>query len=170
MTTTGIILNNEILYDIKYIYQEEYSLALKICEMINNKFDIRVDKNEASFITLHIVNSEMNYEISETYAATAIIDMSVSTVEDHFKVKLSKEDINFLRFISHLQLFAKRLIQKVFVPSKEKDLLAYVKSNYSSEFQCSQLIKSNIEKRMNMNIKDEECVFLTIHIARLLNS
>ncbi|MCB6314016.1 PRD domain-containing protein, partial [Gordonibacter pamelaeae] len=68
---TGISLKSELLWDIKYLYQEEYEIAVEVWKMMNEIFNINVDINEACYITLHIVNSEMDLDIKDAYKATA---------------------------------------------------------------------------------------------------
>lgn len=165
---TGISLKSELLWDIKYLYQEEYEIAVEVWKMMNEKFNIKVDINEACYITLHIVNSEMDLDIKDAYKATAIIDTSVKIIEKHFKISLKNESLDFQRFITHLQFFAKRMIQNTLLSNDDMKMLLFMKEEYTEEYECAMVIKNKIQEKMKVDIDERECVYLAIHISRLL--
>lgn len=165
---TGISLKSELLWDIKYLYQEEYEIAVEVWKMMNEKFNIKVDINEACYITLHIVNSEMDLDIKDAYKATAIIDTSVKIIEKHFNISLKNESLDFQRFITHLQFFAKRMIQNTLLSNDDMKMLLFMKEEYTEEYECAMVIKNKIQEKMKVDIDERECVYLAIHISRLL--
>ena len=165
---TGISLKSELLWDIKYLYQEEYEIAVEVWKLMNEKFNIKVDFNEACYITLHIVNSEMDLDIKDAYKATAIIDTSVKIIEKHFKISLKNESLDFQRFITHLQFFAKRMIQNTLLSNDDMKMLLFMKEEYTEEYECAMVIKNKIQEKMKVDIDERECVYLAIHISRLL--
>lgn len=165
---TGISLKSELLWDIKYLYQEEYEIAVEVWKMMNEKFNIKVNINEACYITLHIVNSEMDLDIKDAYKATAIIDTSVKIIEKHFKISLKNESLDFQRFITHLQFFAKRMIQNTLLSNDDMKMLLFMKEEYTEEYECAMVIKNKIQEKMKVDIDERECVYLAIHISRLL--
>lgn len=164
----GISLGNKLLWDIKYLYREEYVIAQEICRRMNEYFDIKVDESEASFITLHIVNSEMELDMKDAYKATNIVDTSVKTIEEYFGKDITKNDMHFQRFITHLQFFAKRMIQETFVLDQDLKMNIFIQKQYPEEYKCAKKIKEKIEAIYKFEIADDECTYLTIHIARLL--
>ncbi len=166
-TREGLTFDNTILFNIKFLYPEEYHTAVDILDMIESDFNMEIDRSEASFIALHILNAELDIDMKDTYKATNIIDLSVRTVEEYFNVKL-KEDINLARFITHLEFFAKRMIQNTVTDENDSEMVKYINLRYKNEYECAKQIVEKIEKEYGWKIDPAEYSYLTIHIARLL--
>lgn len=164
----GISLGDKLLWDIQYLYREEYEIAKEICQKMNNYFDIKVDESEASFITLHIINSQMELNMKDAYKATGIIDTSIKTIEEYFGKDITQNEVHFQRFVTHLQYFAKRMIQKTFLSDQDTKMNNFIQMQYPEEYLCAKKIKEKIEYMYRMEIAEDECTYLTIHIARLL--
>ncbi len=157
---------NELYWNIRYLYPDEYHIANDVLDMLNSDFNVSVDTREAALITLHIVNAVLDIDLKDTYRATDIIDISVRTVEDYFSLKL-KEDLNFARFITHLQFFAKRMIQDVEPEEDDNEINKYINLKYAREYKCAQEIGRNIEAKYKYKVDKNELTYLTVHIARL---
>ncbi len=158
---------NELYWNIRYLYPEEYHIANDVVDMMNSEFNTEIDAKEAALITLHIVNAVLDIDIKDTYRATDIIDISVKTVEEMFGTPL-KKDINFARFITHLQFFAKRMIQDADPEGSEEEIGKYMNLKYANEYRCAQEIGRRIEEKYKYKVDKNELTYLTIHIARLL--
>lgn len=166
-TKEGLSFDNRILFNVKFLYPEEYHTAVDILDMLESDFGISVDRSEASFIALHILNAELDIDMKDTYKATNIIDLSVRTVEEFFEVKL-KEDINLARFITHLEFFAKRMIQNTMNDENDKEMDKYINLRFKKEYECAKIICGKIEQEYGWNVDPAEYSYLAIHIARLL--
>ncbi|MBE6115252.1 MAG: PRD domain-containing protein [Erysipelotrichaceae bacterium] len=157
---------NELYWNIRYIYADEYHTAVDIVDMMNSDFNVEIDPKEAAFIALHIVNAEMDIDLKDTYKATDIIDISIKTVEEVFNVQL-KEDINFARLMTHLQFFAKRMIQDVVEENEDNDINKFINLKYANEYACAEEIARRIKEKYSYSVDRNELTYLTIHIARL---
>ncbi len=157
---------NELYWNIRYLYPDEYHIANDVLDMLNSDFNVEIDSREAALITLHIVNAVLDIDLKDTYRATDIIDISVKTVEEYFAVQL-KEDVNYIRFITHLQFFAKRMISDVQLQEDDSEINKYINLKYAKEYKCAQEIGRNIEEKYKYKVDQNELTYLTIHIARL---
>ena len=162
----NVRFENELYWNIKYIYADEYHTAVDIVDMMNSDFNVTIDPREAAFIALHIVNAEMDIDLKDTYKATDIIDISIKTVEEYFNVTL-EEDINFARFMTHLQFFAKRMIQNVVEEREDDDINKFINLKYANEYKCAEEIAARIQDKYGYVTDKNELTYLTIHIARL---
>ena len=43
-----------------------------------------------------------------------------------------------------------------------------MKEEYTEEYECAMVIKNKIQEKMKVDIDERECVYLAIHISRLL--
>lgn len=163
----GIQFQIEVLWDIKFLYHEEYEIAREVCRMIENEFDVTLETNEIAFVTLHIVNAQMDMDISATYRVMDIIDISIQTIKAHYQLELDENSITFIRFINHLQFFAKRLLTNTPLHTHEEDILELIVTKYPKAMECALEIKKKIENKLQVTIEKSDCIYLTIHIVRV---
>ena len=73
------------------------------------------------------------------------------------------------RFITHLKFFAKRLIGgKTYQDEADNQLLAMVKNQYQNAYSCVERIGDFLSKKYQYCLSDEEKLYLTIHIERVI--
>lgn len=107
----GITIKNYMIWDIKRFYPEEFQLALKALNIINEKLHVSLPEDEAGFITLHIVNAGMeNDDMHQTIEITKIMQEISNIVKYHFSVEFDTDSVYYYRFITHLKFFAQRLL------------------------------------------------------------
>ena len=155
--------------NVSHLYNEEYQIACDIVKQMNETFQVDVGNAEASFITLHIVNSELDVDLQDTYRVTEIINLSVTTVEKFYGIELDSSSINYSRFLTHLQFFAERMIKNTFVADDIDELLhKRMNLRYPKAYACAKEIGKRMKEAYGWEIDENEYTFLTIHIARLL--
>ncbi|QIK69561.1 PRD domain-containing protein [Erysipelothrix sp. HDW6C] len=166
----GINIKNALLWDIRRFYCEEYKVGLHALDMIEERFGIRLLDDEAGFIALHIVNAELDDKsIQDMYQITKIMQEITNIVRYEFQIEFDEDSVYYYRFITHLKFFAQRLIGKnTYTGGNEEDLLFVIRNKYINSYQCTVKIGEFIEKRYNYGLSDEEMVYLTIHIERVI--
>ena len=80
---------------------------------------------------------------------------------------LDKESLNYSRFITHLQFFLQRVIEGKVADSKNSFILTQVESQYPEKVNCARSIKSYVEKLLNIEVGDDEILYLAMHIIRV---
>ncbi|MFR7592117.1 MAG: BglG family transcription antiterminator LicT [Longibaculum sp.] len=169
----GIPLKNQLLFEIKHFYKKEYELGLWALSLIQDKYHIAMDEDEAGFIAMHIVSSEIGRNISDVYEMTNFIQEILKLVRDYFQRDFDEESLAYYRFATHLKFFGLR----VFNQSKHhqedslnNDLLEIMKEKYVQPYLCALEIKNFIEKKYQYELEDEEILFLTIHVAKIISN
>lgn len=168
----GIPLKNHMLFEIKHFYQKEFQLGLLTLKLIQEKYNISMKEDEAAFLALHIVSSEVGRHISDVYEMTSFILEIVSIVEKYFKIKLDEDSLSYQRFVTHLKFFGLRVFNNVNQTDNESlnvDLLEIMKEKYVESYLCVSKIQAYIEKTYHYDLNDEEVLFLTIHVARIIS-
>ncbi len=165
----GIEIKNGLLWEIKKLYKEEYLVGLKGLEIIKEKLNVSLSEDEAGFIAMHILNAEMNEEMPNIMKITNLIQEILNIVKYNFNVDFDEESLNYFRFITHLKFFGQRLFSNSISNSKDDFLFEMVKEKYKSSFQCSEKIKGFIQKKYDYDLNNEEMMYLTIHIERVVN-
>lgn len=166
----NMMIKNELLNEIKRIHRKEYEVGLWAVSYINKKLDVKFTDDEAGFIALHIVNANFREEKQGTYISTKIIKGILNIIRYSFSVEFLQNDINYDRLITHLKYFSKRIISEDTSYSKESsELIDIIKEKYKDEYKCSMKIKKYIKDNFNYNVNDDEIVYLSIHISRVIS-
>ncbi|WP_410515098.1 PRD domain-containing protein [Paenibacillus sp. BR2-3] len=165
----GIDIKNALLWDIKRFYAEEFEIGLEALKILHKEFGIRLPEDEAGQIALHLVNAEMNEDIGNTVDITKIMHDILSIVKKHFKFEYDEKSLHYFRFITHLKFFGQRLVNETNITNTDNTLFAMVKEQYTEAFACVERIKVYIEKTYNRELTNEEMLYLTIHVERVIN-
>lgn len=167
----GIQTPNSLLYDIRNFYQLEYKLGLKAIELINARFNISLEKDEAGFIAMHIVNSQTDKNKNDVYSITKLIHDIVNIVTINYKTNLDTDSIYYYRFITHLKFFCKRVLNSEECnTSVETNLLDVAVERFTISYKCALKIASFLYKSYNYEVTNDEIFYLTIHIERLIEN
>lgn len=166
----NIRLDSNILWDIRFLYKEEFKIASDVVDMMISTFGLPVDNSEANYITLHIINAELDLEPQDGYRANSIVEIAVKTVEEYMDISLDRESVDFTRFVTHLQFFAKRMINSSAWNDEDDEISKAIQYQYHTAYRCAQAVLERIEKEYHFQAHRSECFYLTIHIARLLKA
>lgn len=168
----GIPLKNQLLLEIKHFYKKEYELGLWALSLIEAKYHIRMDDDEAGFIAMHIVSNEVGKNISDVYEMTSFIQDILELVKDYFHRDFDEESLSYYRFVTHLKFFGLRVFNQTkhnHDESLNNDLLEIMKEKYVHPYLCALEIKNFIERQYHYYLEDEEILFLTIHVAKIIS-
>lgn len=169
----GIKLKNQLLLEIKYFYKKEFELGLWTLDLIEAKYGIKMDEDEAGFLAMHIVSSEVGKNISDVYEITNFIQEILNLVKEFFGRDFDEESLSFYRFVTHLKFFGLRVFNQTNQKQNDSlnnDLLELMKEKYVQSYLCALEIKHFIEKRYKYYLEDEEVLFLTIHVAKIISN
>lgn len=165
----GIEIKNPLLWDTKRFFSEEFAVGLEALKILRQDLGVVLTEDEAAQIALHLVNAEMNENMSNTVDITKIMHDILSIVKKHFKFEYDEQSMLYFRFITHLKFFAQRLINGTDVASTDNTLFHMVKEQYKEAFACVERIKIYIENTYRRELTNEEMLYLTIHIERVIN-
>lgn len=165
----GINVKNAILWEIKRFYKEEFEIGMKALDIIKNRTGVKLPEDEAGFIAFHIVNAQLSEGHTLASDITKLIQEVLSIVRYHFRIEFHEESLFYYRFIMHLKFFAQRLLlNSTHEGETDKELFSIIKSKYSKEFECVTKIKNFIKKQYNYILTDDELIYLTIHLAKVV--
>lgn len=164
----GIIFQNELLWEIKRFYPDEYKFSMECINIINDELGIQFPEEEASFLALHIIDAEIGgLAVNEAVSMTKIIKDIENIVRYEYAISLNEDSLDYTRFILHLKFFAQRLLKNKADSSDAGFLYKQVQDNMSRAFACTEKIKNYLSKIYNYTLSENEQVFLTVHIQRV---
>lgn len=166
----GVVVKNALLWDIKRFYKDEFAVGMKALELIENQFKVKLPEDEAGFIALHVVNAQLDEDIPVIYDITKVMQEISNIVKYHFSISFDEDSVYYYRFITHLKFFAQRLFNQQELDSHAEDeFLTIIREKYSDAYICVQTIKDFIEKKYDYLLSSEEQLYLTIHVAKIVN-
>ncbi|WP_340081365.1 PRD domain-containing protein [Terribacillus sp. FSL K6-0262] len=164
----GIDIKNALLWETKRFYPDEYRIGQHALSIIAEKVGIILPEDEAGFIALHIVNAQMNEDMPVMINITKFIQDVLHIVKFHFGIEYDEESLAYYRFVTHLKFFAQRILNHRSQKEEDNSLFEMVKVNYSKAFSCAQKIQSYIQKMYQEQLTNEDLLYLTIHIHRVV--
>lgn len=165
----GVEIKNVLFWEIKQLYKEEFNIGLKMLEQIKLKMGIDLPEDEAAFIAIHIVNAEMNEEIGTTMDITKFMQQIINIVKYHFGTEFEEDSLSYMRFITHLKFFAQRMLKGIHYKENHDNLFDLIKEKHRESALCAEKIRLFVEKEYNHKLTNEEMLYLTVHIERVVN-
>lgn len=164
----NITFQNALLWEIKRFYSREYEVGLKAVELLKEREGVALSVDEAAFIALHIVNAEMDINLSRTLSVPGMIKGLLNIVRYTFHVDLDEESLSYERFVTHLKFFIQRTLKRQCYPTEELDLYELYRKKAPKSYECAKKIKKYMEEKTDTEVTDEEMMYLTVHISRVI--
>ncbi len=168
----GLYIKNKMMWELEHYYPKEYKVALEAIALINEQLHCHLIDEEASFIAMHIVNASSNSDINEIQYELKDIKAIMKIVTYHFDIHIDEESMNYLRFITHLKYFVQRvrsgnILNKIDDSDK---LFSMVCQKYFQSYLCVEKIEKYFMKTYDIEISDEEKMYLVLHIERVVSN
>ena len=167
----GVEFSNPLKGSIMCYYPTEYHLGQYCLGVIREQLGVILHEDEAAFLALHIVNAELNTNMSEMYDITKLIEGTISVVEYFYKKEFDRESLDFNRFVVHLRYFAQRLFQGKMMEDaqgeRDEVFRQLIMKNCKEHYKCAQCVADYIKNTYQKNLSDEELTYLTIHLKRI---
>ena len=167
----GVEFSNPLKGSIMCYYPTEYHLGQHCLKVVREQLGVALQEDEAAFIALHIVNAELNTNMSEMYDITNLIEGALSVVEYFYQRKFDRESLDFNRFVVHLRYFAQRLFQGKMMEDNqgEHDVMfrQLIMKNCKEHYKCAQCIGDYVKNTFQKTLSEEELTYLTIHLKRI---
>ncbi|ASA20475.1 BglG family transcription antiterminator LicT [Paenibacillus donghaensis] len=166
----NITVQNRLFWEVKKFYPKEFKVGLYGLGVMFDELNILFPEEEAGNIAFHLVNAQQyTDDLSQSTFITTVIKDILNIVSYHFGVTLDHDSLNYSRFVTHLQYFSQRLIEKVDTEADDGFLYDQVRTMYQKEFECAMRIKNYVQKTFEREISNSELIYLTIHINRVIN-
>lgn len=170
----GIAMKNFLLWDIKRFFPKEFAVGKQALDIIDDRLSIRLPEDEAGFLTLHLVNAEMDIgkEDQSAVELTRLIEEILTVVKYTLKINFDEDTIYFQRFMTHLKFFSERVLQgkpQQIEENVDDDLYYLIVKKYPEAFEATKKITSFLEKQWHYSTSPDEQVYLTIHLARIID-
>ncbi|MBM7544597.1 beta-glucoside operon transcriptional antiterminator [Weissella beninensis] len=167
----NIVIKNELLWEIQRFYPEEYEVGKKALAIINRYLQIMLPDDEAGFIALKFVEKRLDNQNQQAMQMTKLISDILTMVQYQLQIKLDENGISYQRFIIHLRYFVERILQGDNVDKHDdfdEVMNEHIFKKYTQAYRCTQKIMHFIEKTLKQPVSNNEQMYLTIHIQRII--
>lgn len=165
----GIEFKNALLWEIKRFYNHEFLVAKEVVSIIKKELDIQLSEDEIGFIALHIVNAEIDADMKETLKITKMTHDIFNIIKYYFSIEIDENTLSYERFITHLKFFMQRTIKRNYYKEDDIEFCKFIKKQYKDCYNCAKKVAEYVSEQLNYDTSDEEIVYLTIHIKRVVD-
>ena len=164
-----INLKLPVIYDIDNLFEAEFEIGKYALELIKQKMNISLPRDEASFIALHLINGK-EYNNSETELKDEeIIDAVTTIIEKEYSITINREQFNYSRFVSHMRYLLKEDKLKQPIYSCNSKIYDELKEEFPKAHRCAQIIVDYLHEKLETELNNDEKLYLILHINRLCN-
>lgn len=166
----GITFRSPIQWELSKAYPKEFKAALEALDIIEDKLSVRLPKEEAAALALHIINArnEVN-EFDDLFEELTLIEDVIRIIKLHFKINIDTESANYERFLIHLKFFVHRLRGNAQLDSKQEAMFLMMAHENPEVYECSLKIRKLFYNKKDILVLDEELFYLMLHIERLVD-
>lgn len=164
----GLDIKSPLTWEIKRFYKIEHEIGLKALELVEKNLNIQLPETEAAAIALHIVNARQDeQDLQVTIKMTEMVQDILNIVSYYYGTTFNEDSFQYTRFITHLQYFARRLLQQERKESGDNFLYEQVKHKYEKAFKCTERINEYLSNTQRTMLTTDEQLYLAIHIQRV---
>lgn len=165
---SGIPLTNDFKVWIKKMFPKEFEVGLYALTIIRDELNIDMPEDEAAHITMHLINAQLDGNMSHTDEITSLLTNCLRIIEIKSGILINEDSWAYERFLRHLLALAQRIIANKENTGSNAMLNETIRQQFEKDYQIALGIKSYIHQEFHFDIADDEVTFLTIHINRLL--
>ena len=166
----NVSLTNFLNSEISYLYRKEYQIGLWALDQVEKIVNVKLNKDEAGFIALHIVNASMKKDKQDISDTLVFIKGIMDIIRNSFGIELDMNDLDTTRLMTHLKFLANRVI---YHENESIDALGDMYSlliNQKKQLEpCLKAIDEYVLVTFNYQLSQQEKVYLMIHLLRILN-
>lgn len=113
----GIIFQNFYTLEMRKFNPHEFEVGNFALDLVEEKLGVRLPDDEAGNIALHFINAQQdNPYNSQNQVINSVVEDILSIIKYSFHIVYDKEDTSYTRCVTHLRLFAQRLMKGEMMP------------------------------------------------------
>ena len=160
----GILLKNPFHSDIRVLYPEEYAIAKKSRDLIDQAVGCMLCEDEVGYIALHIRAGRMDERLEESLQIAEVMKKTVAMAEEGLGLKLDPDSFLFERFMAHLRYLLVRIRDD---ESISLDMDEYARTQFPGSYRLAEEVCQMMERELHKAVPREAVGHLEIHMERL---
>lgn len=166
----GIILRNFYTLEMKKFNPREMQVGKYAVSLMREKLGIEIPQDEAGNIAFHFINAQFDHPYnSENLLISSTVSDILDIVKYTFQITYDEESTSYSRYVTHVQLFAQRLVSHNQLPEEDSTLLYdQIAAVCGREFDCVEKIQVYARDKFRQGLTNQERMYLALHIHRVL--
>ena len=161
-----INIKNPLLHEIKFLYTEEFLIAEKVIEFLNEKLQIKFPYDEVGFVTMHIHAAITEKNIEETSMANEILSDILHFLDKNLGHTIRRDSLEYFRFLTHLRFSIDRAMNGKNV---ENLLIDTIKERFENSYTLAERLSVYIYDKYKIYFNDGEIGYIALHLQNILN-
>lgn len=158
-------LTNSLTLEISRLFDKEFLIGQYACKLMNDKLNLQVTDDEATFIAMHFVNAQIERR-EEIQTTLSFIRDIIKIVETFFSRHYDINSFSYYRFIMHLRgLISRIYLNKPF--NTDDNLYTTISNSYPQSAQCVEKVVKMISLKYKKDVSTEEKAYLILYIEKL---
>lgn len=167
----GIYLPMPSIYEMEISCPAEVQVGKQFVAEISRTFKVRMPKGEIQCIASHFVNAR--YALQEDTGSRLeqryekILEQTTQLVEEELGVTVKRDTFNYARFATHMQYLLKRIFEEKHIDSDNLQMYRSVREEFPAVSACVDKICMYYQRDWQLNLSEEEKLYLIMHINRV---
>jgi beta-glucoside operon transcriptional antiterminator len=163
----GVPLFNNLLWETRASYPGEFAVALGVLELVRQETGQVLPLDEAGFITMHLVNAGLTGDMAETLLLARALDEVLAIVAQDLPVPVRPDSPHYARFLTHVKFVLQRLAERTQLSGQHAVLFEEQRRQDPAAYRCALRVTAYLEQRFDVDLSEEEQLYLMIHLSRL---
>ena len=110
--------------EMKKFNPNEYQVGVYAVEQVREKLRLQLPADEAGNIAFHFINAQVDHPYNEkNRLINRVTEKVLQIVQYYFQLVYQEESTSYSRYVTHVRLFAQRLVSKQLLPQESSPLL-----------------------------------------------
>ena len=156
--------------DVMRYRPEEYDVGCYAVRGIRQTLGVELPESEICNIAFHFINAQKDHPYNGNIQKMEEIARGIlELVKYYFGIVYNQETIAYSRFVTHVQALAQRVALDQQIPEEITDsLYDEIVPKCPEEFKCVNRVAAFLDAQYQIQITQQEKLYLTIHIHRVL--
>lgn len=166
----GIVLQNFYTLEMKKFNPQEFQVGEYAVNLMRERLELEIPADEAGNIAFHFINAQFNHPYnSQNLLISRTLDAVLDVVKYAFGITYNEDSTSYSRYVTHVRLFAQRLVSRNQLPDEKNSLLyEQIHSSCQKEFECVEKIQIYVMEQFRQKLSSQEKMYLALHIHRVL--
>lgn len=166
----GIVVPNFYTQDMQQFNPNEYQVGQYALQLVKEQTGAELPKDEAGNIAFHFINAQEDHPYNEKNRKIKQLTEDVlDLVKYYYQLVYDEDSIAYSRYLTHIRLFAQRLVSGQQLPEDESRLLYdQIAQVCTSEFHCVERVDRFVKEQFGVKVTNQEEMYLALHIHRVL--
>ena len=166
----GIVVPNFYTLEMRRFNPNEFHVGQYALAVVKERLGIELPEDEAGNIAFHFINAQIDHPYNEkNRRISELTDNVLNIVKYYYHLVYDEEKITYSRYVTHVRLFAQRLVSGQQLPEDSSRLLYdQIAEVCTSEFAGVDKINLFVQEQFGVSITNQEALYLVLHIHRVL--